>query len=427
MSQFSQSQQEYILSHSIDKLFESMIESLSKDQPKDPQSYLSQLLTSQSLLSFQDIHHLLDAFKQVSSATSPHSASLKIIEIVCSLLHCERASLFLHDSIHNLLRMVVGSEARGIVLIENSGFTWKVFKSREVINVQDAYSNTKFDKSIDISTGYKTKNMLGSPVSDSSGNTIGVLLALNKHTGDFSNKDEAILQHLCNQAGVIIQNAIYYQKAINNELKSRALLKFVRHINKDPPGQSLAVELVTKAKDLLQADSCNIFMADYSRDLLVPIATDTVYDYHLPLNSGILAHCIQTGEIVNIDNKDPRFTREFDEKFGYITESLLVVPIKNEGRVVGLVQITNKHSDSMFGDVKVFSKFDEDDADLLVTFNEILGKKLEKLFLSLGKKGSEGDEPAVKFKRGFGIVKYKTQELPEGAIKEIEDEDEFKV
>jgi GAF domain-containing protein len=269
--------------------------------------------------------------------------------------------------------------------------------------------------------------MLGVPINDSQGNVIGVLLALNKHSGNFSKKDEAVLMQLSNQAGVIIKNAIYYQKAINNELKSKALLKFVRQINKDAPGQSLAVELVTKAKDLLQAETCNIFMVDYAGDILVPIATDSPFDYRLPLSSGVLGQCVKNAEIINIDHNDSRFSREFDEKFGYITETLLIVPIKIESRVVGLVQITNKHSDSMFGDVKIYSKFDDDDAELLITFNEILGKKLEKLFDSLGRKTNKGDDPAVKFQGSFGKNKYKTQELPEGAIKESEEEDDAKV
>ncbi|OMJ89882.1 hypothetical protein SteCoe_7869 [Stentor coeruleus] len=427
MEKLSSSEQEYLMTHEIDKLFESMMESLVLEKPNDPRAFLAQHLTKQSLLSFQDICHLLEAFKQVSAATSPLSASIKIIDLVCSMLHCDRASLFLHDALHNLLRMVVGKEARGIVLAENSGFTWKVFKTRQIVNIQDAYSNPNFDASVDITTGYKTENMLGVPINDSQGNVIGVLLALNKHSGNFSKKDEAVLMQLSNQAGVIIKNAIYYQKAINNELKSKALLKFVRQINKDAPGQSLAFELVTKAKDLLQAETCNIFMVDYAGDMLVPIATDSPYDYRLPLSSGILGQCVKNAEIINIDHDDSRFSREFDEKFGYITETLLIVPIKIESRVVGLVQITNKQSDAMFGDVKIYSKFDDDDAELLITFNEILGKKLEKLFDSLGKKTNERDDPAVKFQSSFGKNKYKTQELPEGAIKESEEEDDVKI
>ena len=322
--------------------------------------------------------------------------------------------------------MVVGKDAQGIVLPPNPGCTWKVYSSSSTHNVRDAYSDPDFDASVDISTGYKTQSMLGAPIRNVSGETIGVLLALNKHNSSFSSKDEAIIMHLASQAGIAIQNSLVYQQAANNELKSRALLQFVRQISKDTPGQSLAVELVAKAKDLLGADSCNIFMIDSSRELLMPIASDSSHDFRLPLNTGILGLAANSAKVVNIHSRDARFSREFDELFGYTTETLLVVPIKAEERAVGLIQVTNKHSDAMFGDLSVYSMFDDDDVELLTTLSEILAKKLGKLISSLSA-GIEGsDLHAVKFSGGFGKTRSKSRELPEGAIKETDEEEESK-
>ena len=426
MAQYSASEKEYLLSHDIEKLFEELMESLILEMPKDPKAFVVQSLSMHHILSFQDISQLLEAFKQLSMITSPDLASLKIIDLACSMLHCDRASLFLYDERHNLLQMVVGKDARGIVLKENSGFTWKAFKSGEVINIHDAYSHPDFDASVDISTGYKTENMLIVPIKNPEGVAIGVLLAINKHEGSFSIKDEHILLHLSSQAGILIQHSIYYQKVINNELKTKALLQFVRGISKDIPGQSLAVKLVAQAKSLLQAETCNIFMVDYTHDLLIPIASESEFDFRLPLKTGILGKAVETGEFINIDNKDPRFTNEFDEKFGFHTETMLIVPIKGENSVVGIVQLTNKHSDSMFGDLNIYSKFDENDIELVMIFNETMGKKLEKLFISLSVGEHYSEERAVNFQSNFGKSKVKSQELPAGAIKETDEEEESK-
>jgi GAF domain-containing protein len=420
------SEQDYLLKHDIDKLFESMMESLVFEQPSDPSAFLSQLLARQSVLSYSDMVNLLQSYKSATACVSPYRASLRIVDTVCELLHCDRASLFLYEACHNCLRMVVGKQANGIILAQNSGFTWEVFNSSHPVNIQSAYSHPRFDASVDVSTGYKTESLLGVPVKNTKNETIGVLLALNKKTGAFSHKDEAILEQLSLQAGNFIENAIFYQKAVNNERKAKALLSFVRQTVKDTPGQSLALELVNKAKDLLWADTCNIFMADYVKEKLVPIIVGANRNLHLPLNTGVLSLVVQNGEAISTDCSDSRFSKEFDHMFAQNTESLLVVPIKVENKVVGIIQATNKHSDNMFGDLKVFGRFDEDDIELLTTLSEILAKRLEKLFKSLSRGEESTVEHAVHFESGFGKMRKQSKDMPEGAIRETDEEEEGK-
>jgi len=78
----------------------------------------------------------------------------------------------------------------------------------------------------------------------------------------------------------------------------------------------------------------------------------------------------------------------------------------------------------MFGDLKIYSRFDEEDSELLQTFSEILSKKLEKLFLTCVRGEKVDQETVVGFQSGFGMGKGKGKELPEGAIKESNEEEE---
>jgi GAF domain-containing protein len=418
---------EYLVQKDVEKLFETMMESLVLDQPSDPRAYLANLLAHRTVLNFDDLSHILEAFKLVSAAQSPYEASLRTIDSVCSLLHCERASLFLYNPFHNNLQMVVGKAAKGLVLPAGSGFTWKVFLSCRTSLIQDAYSDSEFDASIDLTTGFKTKNMLGTPIKDLKGNTIGVLLALNKQTGNFSMKDEKISEQLAQLSGILIQNSIFYSKSLNNEKKVKAMLMFLRQILRDKPGQSLAVELVDKAKDLLQAETCHIFMSDYQHEALIPIASDSTLKFSLSLNSGPWAESVKTGQLINLDNNDPRFSAEFDEKFRIKTETMLIVPIKVNTKVIGIILVTNKLSDSMFGDLRIYSKFELDDSELLSTFAEILAKRLEKLFNSCVGGENVKNETVVNFSSGFGRIRNKSREdLPEGAIRESVEEEEGK-
>ena len=420
-----QSSSDYLVEKEIEKLFESMMESLVLERPSNPRAYLFNLLSHRSLLNFDDLCNLLEAFKQVSGSLSPYSASLKTIDRVCSLLHCERASIFLHNPFHNNLQMVVGKSAKGLVLPANSGFTWKVFTSCKTNLIQDAYSDGEFDASIDLTTGFKTRNMLGTPINDQTGAAIGVLLALNKVSGNFSLKDEKIIEQLAKLSGILIKNSIFHSKSVMNEKKVKAMLKFLRQIIRDKPGQSLAIDLVDKAKDLLQAETCNIFMADYTHDVLLPIASDSTLKFSLSMSSGVWSAPLKSGDVLCTDSTDPNFSTEFDEKFSTRTETLLVVPIKSASRVIGIILVTNKLSDSMFGEIPLHSRFEEDDCELLQTFAEILSKKLEKLFISCFGSEIVKNEPAVCFSSSFGKIKNKNlEDLPEGAIRESNEEEE---
>ena len=49
--------------------------------------------------------------------------------------------------------------------------------------IHDAYIDSRFNQEVDQETGYKTKNMICSPVKTVDGLTIGVIQVLNKKKG----------------------------------------------------------------------------------------------------------------------------------------------------------------------------------------------------------------------------------------------------
>ena len=53
------------------------------------------------------------------------------------------------------------------------------------MNVFDAYEDPRFNKKVDIDTGYRTKTILCVPIKDESNKIIGCLEAINKIQGLF--------------------------------------------------------------------------------------------------------------------------------------------------------------------------------------------------------------------------------------------------
>ena len=64
----------------------------------------------------------------------------------------------------------------------------------------------------------------------------------------------------------------------------------------------------------------------------------------LPIGQGIAGHVAQSlkPEVVNDTRKDPRFAGKFDKASGFVTRSLLCVPMVFRGELVGVVEVLNK-------------------------------------------------------------------------------------
>ena len=174
--------------------------------------------------------------------------------------------------------------------------------------------------------------------------------------------------------------------------------------------------IINEAMDFARADAGTIYMADLERGVLRfciirnrslgtalggregPIEGSLVpmYKEDGGLNTGnVSAHVAITKEAVNIPDVyeakqfDFSGTREYDEKSGYRSKSMLVVPmLDHDGEVIGILQIIN----AMSTDGKDVVSFDEEKQDLVESLasqaavalnNAQLIRDLEALFDSL--------------------------------------------
>jgi sigma-B regulation protein RsbU (phosphoserine phosphatase) len=108
--------------------------------------------------------------------------------------------------------------------------------------------------------------------------------------------------------------------------------------------------IMTTSRAILRADACSLLLVDEETQELVfevaqgPVADKLKSGFRLKKGEGIAGHVFQTGEPLIIEDayKDDRFHRDFDEKTGYRTHSILCVPLKIKDRVIGVTQVINK-------------------------------------------------------------------------------------
>jgi sigma-B regulation protein RsbU (phosphoserine phosphatase) len=156
-------------------------------------------------LSTAQMKHMLEVSRLFAVTADLESLLMKIITTACSLLRCERASIWLYDAAKNELYTTVILEARQLRVPANTGIVGAAFNTNRVVTVHSAYDDPRFNPSGDKATGFRTRSLMAMPMVDIDGKPVGVIQAVNKIDGTFNQQDESLVQLLGDQAGVAIQ------------------------------------------------------------------------------------------------------------------------------------------------------------------------------------------------------------------------------
>ncbi len=156
---------------------------------------------------------LLEVGKAMASERNLDRLLQLILTEVTKVMEADRSSLFLVDRERNELwsKIAQGLEVREIRIKIGMGISGYVAQTGKTVNIQDAYTDPRFNQETDRHTGYRTRSILCVPMRNKLGEVIGVLQVLNKREGVFTREDEELLLALSSQAAVAIENAILYE------------------------------------------------------------------------------------------------------------------------------------------------------------------------------------------------------------------------
>ncbi|MGD1156406.1 MAG: sensor domain-containing diguanylate cyclase [Terriglobia bacterium] len=120
--------------------------------------------------------------------------------------------------------------------------------------------------------------------------------------------------------------------------------------------QKILQTIMEKISDLLQPDTWSLLMLDEkTQELYFEIAigsgADKLKDVRLKLGEGVAGWVAQHGEPVLVEDvrNDARFTPKVDELTHTETRSIVCVPIKARGHVLGVVELVNALGRPSFG------------------------------------------------------------------------------
>ena len=137
-----------------------------------------------------------------------------IAEETKTALNADRCTVYVYDKENDELysKVATGLDIKELRIPADKGLAGHVLKTGETINIKDAYSDKRFNSSVDKETGYRTKNMLCMPIKNFNQEIIGVFQVLNKFDEYFTPDDEDLLVAIASNAGISLENAQLFEK-----------------------------------------------------------------------------------------------------------------------------------------------------------------------------------------------------------------------
>ena len=129
-----------------------------------------------------------------------------LVELCAQATDAERCTVYFVDQERKeLWSRIAARTAIEIRLPLGTGIAGQAALTGETINVPDAYADPRFDRNVDLRSGYRTLNMLVVPVwADTSRGVIGVLQVLNKRSGPFERRDQMLLERIAESVGPVL-------------------------------------------------------------------------------------------------------------------------------------------------------------------------------------------------------------------------------
>jgi signal transduction histidine kinase len=160
---------------------------------------------------------LIDIARDLASTLDLDILLARIVHAAAEISGAEAASILLFDDTSRQLYFQVAtnmdeSTRRGIVVPLDGSIAGWIVNNRQTVRIANVHNDSRFFSSVEETTGFSTKSILGIPLVTKN-KIVGVLEALNKPKGKFTDSDESMLVVLGAQAAVAIENARLFQQS----------------------------------------------------------------------------------------------------------------------------------------------------------------------------------------------------------------------
>jgi len=145
------------------------------------------------------------------------------------------------------------------------------------------------------------------------------------------------------------------RQIVETDIKLDSIIRASKIADPLPEVSTLIDQIMRMAQQTLAASASSISFVDEEKDALIFRFTrgskgKILQQLSVSMQSGISGWVAHHGKplIINDVTKDTRFCKEVDQITGFVTNSILCVPIIMQGKVIGVIEVLNKQHGSQF-------------------------------------------------------------------------------
>jgi signal transduction histidine kinase/transcriptional regulator with GAF, ATPase, and Fis domain len=167
----------------------------------------------------------------------------------------------------------------------------------------------------------------------------------------------AALEHFATEIGGAIVNAQRFSRVARQVQRLDALNHIGRAINASLDPERVPQLIIERVQELFHVEEGSLLLLDEeTRELVFTYASgptgNQLLGQRLPSGVGVAGFVASSGQsaIVNDIRADGRFHKATDDDTGFVTRSLLAVPMKGLDGVRGVIEVVNRLDDTPFTD-----------------------------------------------------------------------------
>ncbi|HVP40209.1 MAG TPA: SpoIIE family protein phosphatase [Candidatus Saccharimonadales bacterium] len=308
---------------------------------------------------------LWEASRVLDSLLSLEDLMPVINRLVCQTLECECASLLVVDEEVGVLRpqLAVGRTGEAVEAIlwsPGRGIAGRVLSRNCAERLNDISQDPDADFAIEASLGVQVRNLVAAPLGRD-GVPVGVIEAINKLHGEFTEADLQFLHLLAFDIASAVDNARIYDRERRERSQNEILAHVAARAARSVVLRDVLEDILDAVEELVPYNAAELYLLapDGSGGLSQLVARGYAQERPaaaaIKLGTGLVGWVCQTGHGVIVPNvaRDPRYVNTREE-----TRSEIVAPVHYAQRVIGAF---NLESDKL-------NAFGERDLELLGAF-----------------------------------------------------------
>ncbi|MEM7031243.1 MAG: GAF domain-containing protein [Chloroflexota bacterium] len=268
-----------------------------------------------------------------------------------------RVSIYRYMPANNMIRLdaYTGNDGRTFrpekSLARNEGLIFEAIKQQCSLAVDDLRQSRYYQAD---QTDTNVKSMVAIPIKLGI-KPIAILSLESNRLDTFEPRLVSALEVLTDQLAIAIENARLYddlRSKINELISLNNISQAVSSSLDLHQTLTLVTEHVIKT---LNVEATSVVLRDDpTNEIWFAAASGAgstqVLGLRIPLGVGIAGWVSEQGEPIIVPDvqADKRFLAEVDKQSGFTTKSILCVPLKTKGRLIGAIEAINKRDDSQF-------------------------------------------------------------------------------